>query len=92
MDDIEEKLERLIGLYEEDRKRFAALPFASPHCPPCTPMASSPSPPYQPGGGGGAYQVQQPHFQTGGMQQQQGQQTGVVHQPYSAPVLNTVSP
>ncbi len=45
MDDIEEKLERLLTLYEEDRKRFSMLPFASPHCPPCTPLASSPSPP-----------------------------------------------
>lgn len=62
VDDIEEKLDRLISLYDEDRKRFAALPFASPHCPPCTPMASSPSPPYQ-GGGGGYYHQQQPQFQ-----------------------------
>lgn len=56
VDDIEEKLERLLGMYEEDRKRFAMLSFASPHCPPCTPMASSPSPPYN------AYQMAgQPH-------------------------------
>ena len=46
VDDIEDKLDRLIGLYEEDRKRFAQIPFGSPHCPPCTPLAGSPSPPY----------------------------------------------
>ena len=47
VDDIEEKLDRLITLYEEDRKRFPSMTFASPHCPPCTPtVASSPSPPF----------------------------------------------
>jgi len=33
-------------MYEEDRKRFSALPFGSPLCPPCSPMPSSPSPPF----------------------------------------------
>ncbi len=46
VDEIEEKLDRLVCLYEEDRKKFAHLPFASPHCPPCTPLAHSPSPPF----------------------------------------------
>lgn len=43
VDEIEEKLDRLITLYEDDRKHRA-----SPHCPPCTPMRTSPStsPPY----------------------------------------------
>ena len=46
VDDIEDKLDRFIQMYEEDRKRFATLPFGSPLCPPCSPMPSSPSPPY----------------------------------------------
>ena len=57
VDDIEDKLDRLIGLYEEDRKRFAQIPFGSPHCPPCTPLAGSPSPPYVNPPGGGTGQV-----------------------------------
>ncbi|XP_059086601.1 potassium voltage-gated channel subfamily KQT member 1-like isoform X10 [Tigriopus californicus] len=48
VDDIEEKLERLITMYEEDRKRIQNQSYSSPQCPPCTPMATSPSPPYNP--------------------------------------------
>ena len=44
VDEIEEKLDRLISMYEDDRKRMATL--SSPRCPPCTPLPSSPSPPY----------------------------------------------
>ncbi|XP_071743449.1 potassium voltage-gated channel subfamily KQT member 1 isoform X41 [Lepeophtheirus salmonis] len=47
VDDIEDKLERLIQMYEDDRKKFAQIPYASPHAPPCTPCPSSPSPPFQ---------------------------------------------
>jgi hypothetical protein len=46
VDDIEDKLDRFLQMYEEDRKRFSTLSFGSPLCPPCSPMPSSPSPPY----------------------------------------------
>ena len=46
VDEIEEKLDRLISLYEEDRKRTATMSCPTPRCPPCTPLPSSPSPPY----------------------------------------------
>merc|ERR1711953_673959 len=46
VDEIEEKLDRLVAMYEEDRKRIPQTTCNTPHCPPCTPLPSSPSPPY----------------------------------------------
>ena len=46
VDEIEEKLDRLISIYEEDRKKLAQIQPPTPRCPPCTPLPTSPSPPY----------------------------------------------
>lgn len=51
VDNIEEKLQIFINMYEEDRKRLHALTYAVPHPPPSTPCPDTPlsaiSPPSQ---------------------------------------------
>jgi hypothetical protein len=45
VDEIEDKLDRLVSMYEEDRKK-QKIPSSAPRCPPCTPLPTSPSPPF----------------------------------------------